>query len=157
MDQVYHERLRVPLLWWVIALFFALTFVTAVGFYVSPTVAVAAGLLTAVGVAVALVRYGSIVLVIDAAGLHAGRAVLEWDYLGDVRVLDRGATRRRLGRDADPAAWLVLRGYLQTSVEVTVADPQDPHPYWLISTRTPQRLARALQAGRGALADTEVA
>jgi hypothetical protein len=39
----------------------------------------------------------------------------------------------------------VLRPYIKTTVEITLDDPEDPVPYWLVSTRHPQRLAAALQ------------
>ena len=45
----YRERLAVPAGWWVVGMFFALTFVTAVGFYAGPWVAVVAGVVTAGG------------------------------------------------------------------------------------------------------------
>jgi hypothetical protein len=40
---------------------------------------------------------------------------------------------------------MVLRPYVKTAVEITLADPDDPVPYWLVSTRHPQRLAAAMQ------------
>ncbi len=141
----YRERLIAPPGWWVVGLFFALSFVTAVGFYAGPWVAVGAGALTAAAVVAALVWYGRLLVVVDEVGLHAGRAVLEWPYLGEVLVLDRAATRRRLGPDADPAAWLLVRGFVPGSVEVTVADRDDPHPYWLVSSRRPAQLAAAIE------------
>lgn len=140
----YEERLRVPGSWWVVGMFFALTFVTAVGFYAGPMVAVVAGVLTAAGVAAALLWYGNVRVQVDAAGLHAGRAVLEWPYAGEVSVHDRAATRSRLGAGADHAAWLLVRGFVPGSVEVAINDPADPHPYWLVSTRNPEGIAQAI-------------
>lgn len=145
----YSERLRVPAIWWVVGMFFSLTFVTAVGFYAGPSVAVIAGVVTAVGVAAALLWYGRVRITVDAAGLHAGAAVLEWPFAGEVRVHDRGATRARLGAGADHDAWLLVRGFVPGSVEVAVADPADPHPYWLVSSRDPVRLAQAIEDSRG--------
>jgi len=107
-------------------------------------VAVVAGVVTAAGVAAALLWYGSIRLRVDAVGLHVGRAVLEWPYVGEVTVHDRASTRSRLGAGADHAAWLLVRGFVPGSVEVTVNDPADPHPYWLVSTRDPEGLAQAI-------------
>lgn len=144
----YRERLFVPAGWWVVGMFFALTFVTAVGFYAGPLAALAVGAVTAACVALALLWYGRLLMVVDEAGLHAGTAVLEWPYVGEVIVRDRTATRRRLGPDADPAAWLVVRGFVPGSIEVTVADPADPHPYWLLSTRRAARLAAAIEESR---------
>jgi hypothetical protein len=141
----YRERLTVPAGWWATGMFFSLSFVTAVGFYAGPEVALAAGAVTAAAIAAALLWYGRVELVVDDGGLRAGDAVLEWPYVGEVKVLDRAATRARLGRDADHGAWLVVRGYVRAAVEVTVADAADPHPYWLLSSRHPVQLAEAIQ------------
>jgi len=145
----YSERLWVPASWWVVGMFFSLTFVTAVGFYVGPSPAAIAGVLTAAGVAAALLWYGRIRVTVDAAGLHAGDALLEWPCAGEVRVHDRAATRERLGPGADHAAWLLVRGFVPGSVEVAINDADDPHPYWLVSSRNPERLARAIEDRRG--------
>ena len=144
----YEERLAVPAIWWVVGMFFSLTFVTAVGFYAGPTVSVVAGLVTAAGVAAALLRYGRVRVEVDADGLHAGTALLEWPHVGDVRVHDRAATRLRLGPGADHAAWLLVRGFIPGSVEVAVTDAADPHPYWLVSSRNPSGLAHAIEQSR---------
>lgn len=144
----YRERLFVPAGWWLAGLFFAVSFVTAVGFYAGPAVAVIAGLATAAAVTVALLWYGRVVIAVDSGGLHAGDSVLEWAYTGQVTVHDRAGTRTRLGAAADHAAWLVVRGFVPSSVEVAVDDPADPHPYWLVSTRKPAELAAAIERFR---------
>ena len=46
----------------------------------------------------------------------------------------------------------MLRPYIKTAVEITLDDPDDPVPYWLVSTRHPHRLARNA-AGRLVYAD----
>lgn len=144
----YRERLTAPAGWWLAGMFFAVSFVTAVGFYASPTIALVAGLTTAAAVAAALLWYGRLVVAVDAEGLHAGDSLLEWPYAGEVRAHDRAATRRRLGPEADHAAWLVVRGFVPGSVEVSIEDPDDPHPYWLVSTRKPAELAAAIERFR---------
>ena len=144
----YSEQLRVPASWWVVGMFFALTFVTAVGFYAGPMVALVGGMVTAAGVAAALLWYGRVRVRVDATGLHAGAAVLEWPFVGKVIVHDRAATRARLGAGADHAAWLLVRSFVPGSVEVTIDDPADPHPYWLVSTRKPAELAQAIAERR---------
>jgi hypothetical protein len=144
----YRERLGVPVSWWVIGLFFAVSFVTAVGFYAGPEVAVLAGVLTTAGVAAALLWYGRVLIVVDESGVRVGDALLEWPYVGEATAHDRAATRRRWGPDADHAAWLTVRGYIPGSVEVAVVDAADPHPYWLVSSRQPDDLAAAIEAAR---------
>jgi len=61
-----------------------------------------------------------------------------------VTPLDAEAMRLQAGRDADARAFLLLRPYLKRGVRVDLTDPTDPAPYWLISSRHPDRLAAAL-------------
>ncbi|MBK9696922.1 MAG: DUF3093 domain-containing protein [Propionibacteriaceae bacterium] len=144
----YRERLWVPAAWWVIGLFFAVSFVTAVGFYFGPWVSVVAGVLTGVGVIATLLWHGSILVRVDEQGVKADGAVLEWAWLGTATALDAAATRRRLGPGADHRAHLIIRGYITTAVELTVNDPDDAHPYWLVSTRRPRELVQAIEEAR---------
>jgi len=140
----YRERLSVPASWWLIGMFFAVSSATAVGFAIAPWVSLVAGGLTAALVAVTLLGYGGVRIVVDDQGLTVGRYRLEARYLGEARAYDEAASRQRLGAGADRAAHLIVRGYIPTSVEVTIDDPADPHPYWLVSTRHPEELAAAL-------------
>ena len=140
----YQERLWAPASWWVIGLFFAVSFATAVGFALGPAISLAGGGLTTALVAGGLLWYGGSSIVVDEDSLRVGRYRLEAEYLGEVLAHTAGETRERLGRDADRRALLVMRGYIPTSVEVAIADPADPHPYWLVSTRRPDDLAQAL-------------
>lgn len=140
----YRERLSVPAAWWVIGLFFSVSFVTAVGFALGPWVSLLGGLVVAVGIVAALWWYGSAEVVVDDRGLAAGDAVLEWAWMGGVTAHDAASTQHRLRTGADHRAFLFLRSYIRTSVEVAVDDPDDPHPYWLVSTRHPRQLAEAI-------------
>lgn len=140
----YHERLWAPASWWVIGLFFAVSFATAVGFALGPLISLAGGGLSTALVAGGLLWYGGKAIVVDEDGLRVGQSRLEPEYLGEVRPHSAAETRTRLGRAADRRALLVLRGYIPTSIEVAIDDPADPHPYWLVSTRRPTELATAL-------------
>lgn len=144
----YREQLFVPASWWLIGLFFSVSFVTAVGFYLGPIVAVVGGLATTLAVAVALLNYGHLSIEVGPSGLSAGDAWLDWEHTGTVRVLDESATRARLGVGADPHGYLVTRPYVRSAVEIGVVDAADPHPYWLVSSRQPARLAAAIEGVR---------
>jgi hypothetical protein len=76
--------------------------------------------------------------------LLAGQATIPLALVGTAEPLDKDATRRVHGVDADARAYLVTRPYISRSVKVTVDDAADPTPYWLISSRHPRRLAAAL-------------
>ena len=79
--------------------------------------------------------------------LRAGRARIPVTLLGDVTVLDPDAMRTELGPRLDARAHACLRAWIRTGVRVELADPQDPTPYWLVSSRRPEELARAITVG----------
>jgi hypothetical protein len=142
----YHERLLVPLRWWVLSAAFAATLWLA--FEVSiPYPAVLWGATAAVVAALValLVGYGAATVAVRNGELHAGRARIPVELLAEPTVLDSEATRLQTGREADARAYLLLRPYVRRSVRVTVTDRQDPTPYWLLSTRRPERLVAALR------------
>jgi len=79
--------------------------------------------------------------------LHAGAARIPTTFLTDARVLDRGQMRTELGTGLDARAYLCTRGWVRGAVRVTVTDPADPTPYWIVSSRHPDALAKALATG----------
>ncbi len=145
-EPVYSERLWVPVWWWLLAAFLLWTLWLAYARFLGAAAALSLVAVAALAVGGGLLSYGSALVRVDGDGLLAGRARLPLTAIGEVSALDAPATRALLGWEADPRAYLLLRGYLTTAVRVDVADPADPTPYWLLSTRHPQRLRDALHA-----------
>lgn len=84
---------------------------------------------------------------VDGDGLHAGRAVLPPSAIGDVRAVTAKEIRALRGPGADGRLFVTLRPWAADGgVWVAVADAQDPHPAWLVSSRHPERLAAAVTA-----------
>lgn len=110
--------------------------------------------LVAGGVALVAATAGAVRLAtpVRVAGgeLHAGDAHIPATLLRAPRALDADATRHALGPGFDARAHVVLRGWVRTAVVVEVADPADPTPSWLVSTRRPEDLVRALAAAGAA-------
>ena len=75
------------------------------------------------------------VVAVEPEPLVAGRARLDFGSVGAVTPLDAPAAALLRGRGADPRAYLLLRPWVQTAVRVEVDDPDDPAPYWYVSTR----------------------
>ncbi len=82
----------------------------------------------------------------DSPELWVGDAHLPLRYVGEVTVLEKDAKRKALGRDGDPAAYVQHRGWIGPAVRVTLTDPADPTPYWLFSTRRPEKVAELLRS-----------
>lgn len=140
----YRERVQVPVAWWVLAALFAASLLLAVGYYLGAAWGIGVALL-ALLVAAGVFTSAAVVLEVGPDELRVGRAVIGRRYLADVQPLDAEGTRRRAGVEADARAHLVLRPWVATAVELTLDDPADPVPYWLVSTRRPAALAKALQ------------
>ena len=142
----YAERLGVPLRWWVQGTMLVATLWLAVAVAVP---ALGAWIVTAVALAVlalGLWSYGAARISVADGTFRAGRAHIAARYVGTAIPLDAEETRRTAGADADARAYLLLRPYLKRAVKVEITDPADPAPYWLVSTRRPEELARALAA-----------
>ena len=142
---IYRERLTVPVAWWLLGGLFALFALIAVGWYRGLFWGVATGA-AAAAIAGAIFATASIRITVNAGELAVGRARIELSYLSDAIPLDKQAASHRAGPGADARAFLVIRPYIAGAVEIALDDPDDPVPYWLISTRHPGQLASALSA-----------
>jgi hypothetical protein len=140
----YDERLSVPLRWWVQGTMLVASLWLAMIVALPPPAAWAIAGVAMIGLALGLLAYGAARVTVDGGFLRAGRARIAGFHLGASHVLDAEATRRIAGAEADARAYLLLRPYLKRAVQVEITDPADPAPYWLISTRHPDELARAL-------------
>jgi Protein of unknown function (DUF3093) len=144
----YAERLTVPLRWWVQGTMFVASLWLAV-LAATPEVVAWSVTALAMGVLVAMfVAYGRPRVSVDGTTFRAGRAHIPLELVGPATALDADGVRRQAGVDADARAYLLLRPYLKRGVRVDIADPADPTPYWLVSSRRPDALVSALEAGR---------
>ena len=142
----YDERLGVPLRWWVQGtMMVASLWLALVVAIPRPAAWAATGLAMAL-LAALMLSYGGARVSVDDGWFRAGRARIEATHLGEVAALDAEETRRVAGPQADARAYLLLRPYLKRAVRVEITDPDDPAPYWLVSTRRPDELASAVTA-----------
>lgn len=142
--QTRRERLLAPPAWWIAVAAFAIAWGWVAFVVAGPPVAVAVALAVAAVTGALLWSYGSTVLEAGPDGLRVGRAHLTHEHVGAVTALDSAGARALLGPGADARAWLHVRPYIATAVQVEVRDPADPAPYWVVSTRDPSAIARAL-------------
>lgn len=112
-----------------------------------PAVAVSAAVVV-LALCVAGLLQASPRLEVSGGELQAGRAHVPLVLLGSARAYVGEDARQQRGPRLDARAFLVLRGWVDPVLRIELTDPQDPTPYWLVSTRHPDRLAAAL--GRGA-------
>jgi hypothetical protein len=105
------------------------------------------------GIVVAIVLYGAVVVTLFATTpvvevtdveFGAGRAHLPLAIVSKATPFDGEKATAERGVRLDARAYLLIRGWIPGVVRVELDDPSDPTPYWLVSSRHPQRLAAAL-------------
>jgi len=141
---LYVERLGIRARWWAVVIVMALFASSELfaGFNGRIVAIVLAAVL--VPTLVLLAMAGRTTLRVDADGFHAGGQTLGYDDIDTAQALDAQETRLLLGPQADPAARLVVRGYIREAVLVRPLEPRSV-PYWLVSSRHPQRVIAALE------------
>ncbi|MFC4472229.1 DUF3093 domain-containing protein [Streptomyces xiangluensis] len=139
----YDERLTAPRSWWAIAVLFGLSMALVFMPYgpIAALIALVAGTCLA-GLFVS--SQGSMRIRVTNGLLVAGDARIPLNALGEPQVLEGEEARAWRTYKADMRAFMVMRSYITTAVRVEIVDPDDPTPYLYLSTRTPDRLAKAI-------------
>ncbi|SEB88802.1 Protein of unknown function [Rhodococcus koreensis] len=149
---LYSERLWVPVWWWAVGLFVA-------GLLAAEVHMGAPGLRAWLPYVLLLPLpvWGLVWLsrlrvevVEEPSGVHlrVGQAHLPVDVIARVAEVPGSAKSAALGRQLDPAAFVQHRVWVKPMALIVLDDPEDPTPYWLISTRRPAELLAALDRAR---------
>jgi hypothetical protein len=135
-EYAYTERLRVP--WWVWPVALGLAAFASAEIFLGayPLINWIPYAILLPLTAYGLVRVGGIRIRVDRPGtgaeLRVDDAHIPVSFVTEVNVLDAEAKNQLLGPLAAP--------------NVFIDDPADPTPYWVISTRHPAELAKAIAA-----------
>ena len=146
----YRERLWVPLWWWPVGIGLSAVLAAEVNMGVRGLPDwLPYALLAAVAVG-ALLWLSRIEVRVVGSGsdveLWAGQAHLPVSVVTRSAAVPRSAKSAALGRQFDPAAFALHRNWVGPMALVVLDDPDDPTPYWLVSTRHPDRLLAALRS-----------
>ena len=126
----------------VVALFLVVPTTILIFLPLSLLVGVVTGVALWLGV-VSILWFSSPTLTLSPQGFKAGSASVEWSHVEKVEAIAAEDSRAEKGIMLDARAWLVLRPWVGPVVKVVLNDPNDPTPYWLVSTRRPEAVASA--------------
>ena len=142
----YHEKLW-PAPW----LFLATALVIPASLIVFAPISMTAGIVTAIVLyagCVVLLLLSAPTLDVKGGTVTCGPAQISAALLGEAEPFRDAEAMQERGPRLDARAWLLLRGWVQPVVRIPILDPDDPAPYWLVSTRHPQKLAAAINGSR---------
>ena len=142
---LYEERLSAAWWMWLLVLFAGLVGLIALA-PINMWVGAAVGAVVAGGTAVALI-VSSTGIVITGESLQVGRARIERRFVGEAEAFRGSAVQRVRGPELDARAYMNFRVSVGPVVRIQITDPVDPTPYWLTSTRHPERIVEVLSAG----------
>ncbi len=143
---IYRERL-----WASPWVFLATALVIPASLLVFLPISLVAGAVVAVvlyAAVVVLLAIGSPVVEVTPSTFVAGRARVPIALIGTVTGYRDDAATAQRGVELDARAWLLIRGWVSPVVRVELLDPNDPTPYWIVSSRNPEALVSALVEAR---------
>ena len=140
---IFKEVLRPPI--WVLAFIYFLFLSLVIAIWAAFDNSVTLIAFIAATIAIIYIAFAMrSTITFDGKELRIDRAHIDIKYLGEATILDAPAMRLLRTRDADPAAYLAIRFWIPKGVKITVVDPRDPTPYWLITSKRGEEIAALL-------------
>ncbi|CAB4863493.1 MAG: DUF3093 family protein [Actinobacteria bacterium] len=140
----YREVIRMPL--WLLAIiyFFLLSLVLSIGAALGNTAAIVS-LLATTALLVLIALKSALRIEINDEELRVGRAHIELKFVSSIQTLTASEMASLRTRDANPAAFLAIRFWSPAGVRVVINDSRDSTPYWLVTSKNPRALIKALE------------
>ncbi|WP_237232694.1 DUF3093 domain-containing protein [Rothia nasisuis] len=116
-------------------------------FLVGAPISISAGVIAGILMFLLLVGllYGtSPTLEITDTTVRFGRARIEREYVGRAHAFRGENARIAAGPALDGRAYMCFRGWIPAVVRVQIIDPADPTPYWIASSRHPEKIVEIL-------------
>lgn len=147
-EVLYSERQWVPAWWWIAGIAFAVLLGAQMGNNRGFWWFAITFVLVAAMIAWFLLHLSSTVVKVerDASGtrwLVVGEANLPHTVVTRSLAVPKSAKQNALGRQLDPAAYLIHHAWVDELALFVLDDPEDPTPYWLVSSKNPETLLRA--------------
>ena len=140
----YREVIRMPL--WLLAIiyFFLLSLVLSIGAALGNTAAIIS-LLVSTALLVLIALKSALKIEITDEELRIGRAHIELKFVSSIQTLTATEMATLRTRDANPAAFLAIRFWSPAGVRIAINDSRDPTPYWLVTSKNPLELSKAVE------------
>ena len=119
------------------------------GIFVLAPISLAAGFTAAVvlfTILTVLLVLSTPAITVTSSTLRVGRATIEHRFIGTASAFRGPEATAERGTRLNGLAFLCIRGWIDPVVRIEITDPSDRTPYWLTSTRHPDKLIAALKS-----------
>lgn len=145
---LYRERQWVPIRFWLMAAFVVFITTVSIGLNRPATWTVATAIICSIIAIWVLLSWSTTVVQVEqdpdgTRWLNVKIAQLPNDVVSRSLAVPKSARRAAMGPQLDPAAFLVTHSWVDEMVMFVLDDPEDPTPYWLISSKNPEELIKA--------------
>lgn len=85
---------------------------------------------------------GAPTLVLSKESLSIGKVQIPTQYISGISAIPASNQQSEKGPKLHPAAYVRFQAGVKGLLKIELNDPADPTPYWLISSRNPELLAK---------------
>jgi hypothetical protein len=140
----FREVIRPP--FWLMAFIYFLALSLGIAIWAAMTTTIAAVVMALLTAATILIYFtSSLIIEVDENVLRVGKAHIDKKFCGEVAVLTPAQMSLLRTREADPAAYLAIRFWTAHGVKIKINDTRDQTPYWLVTSKQGDKLAKALK------------
>jgi len=149
----YRERLWVPWWWWPVTFAVVALLSAEIGLGAPGVKSWLPYAILLPAAAAALWWAGRLEVAVVGDELRVDDARLPVRFVARVSPLSAEQRRELLGVLANPEAFVIQRPWVARALRIDLADPADPTPYWVVSSRRPEQLTAAIR-GAGQSSDS---
>ena len=107
----------------------------------------ALGILVTAVVTVIMLR-ASPEIVVTSSTLRVAKAEIHLANTGKLEIVAAGQTFAERGPKLDARAHLAIQGSVKGLIKLEISDKNDPTPYWLFSSRSPESIKIAVESAK---------
>ena len=141
---LYQEVIRWSFGLWIFVAFLDLSIIFAIWAALDMTATFVTLIVISI-LTIALYRKSALRITVTQGWLLVGPAAIERAYIHNFQILNKNEMRNMRGLQASPLNFLQIRFWTPAGIKLSIRDPKDPTPAWIISSRNGEQLIKVLE------------
>lgn len=102
----------------------------------------------ATALVVGLIIYASPTITVTKETIRVGKARINLSLTGKLEIISEHESFAEKGPKLDSRAFLALQSSVKGLIKLEITDQNDPTPYWLFSSKSPENLISAISKAK---------